>query len=96
MVERRPFLTFLSHAVLILGVLVVAFPLYLTFVASTQTSQAIVQTPMPLLPGGHLIENYTAAWNGTGGGSGSKAPVGQMMMVSLVTALVISLAQLLP
>ena len=48
----------LSYVVLVLGVLVVAFPLYLTFVASTQTSQAIVQSPMPLLPGGHLIENY--------------------------------------
>jgi sn-glycerol 3-phosphate transport system permease protein len=94
MVERRPILTLLSHAVLILGVLVVAFPLYLTFVASTQTAQAIVQTPMPLLPGGHLIENYTAAWNGTGGGSGSKAPVGQMMMVSLVSALIISLGKI--
>jgi len=94
MVERRPFLTFLSHAVLVLGVLVVAFPLYLTFIASTQTSQAIVQTPMPLLPGGHFIENYTAAWNGTGGGSGSKAPVGQMMVVSLVTALVIAFGKI--
>lgn len=94
MVERRPFLTFLSHAVLVLGVLVVAFPLYLTFIASTQTAQAIVQTPMPLLPGGHFIENYTAAWNGTGGGSGSKAPVGQMMVVSLVTALVIAIGKI--
>ena len=94
MVERQPFLTVLSHAVLILGVLVVAFPLYLTFVASTQTAQAIVQTPMQLLPGGHLIENYTSAWNGTGGGSGSKAPVGQMMVVSLITALVISLGKI--
>jgi len=75
-------------------VLVVAFPLYLTFVASTQTSQAIVQSPMPLLPGGHFLENYTAAWNGTGGGSGSKAPVGQMMMVSLISALVISLGKI--
>ena len=85
MVERRPWLKVLSYAVLVIGVLVVAFPLYLTFVASTQTSQAIVQSPMPLLPGGHLIENYTAAWNGTGGGSGSKAPVGQMMTVSLIS-----------
>ena len=84
MVERRPLLTFLSHFVLILGVLVVAFPLYLTFVASTQTAQAIVQTPMPLLPGAYLIENYTTAWNGTGGGSGSKTPVGHMMLVSLI------------
>ena len=94
MVERRPWLMVLSYAVLVLGVLVVAFPLYLTFVASTQTSQAIVQSPMPLLPGGHLIENYTAAWNGTGGGSGSKAPVGQMMTVSLISALVIAIGKI--
>jgi len=94
MVERRPFLTFLTHAVLVLGVLVVAFPLYLTIIASTQTSQDIVQTPMPLLPGGHMLENYLAAWNGTGGGSGGKAPVGQMMIVSLVTALVIAIGKI--
>ena len=94
MVERRPLLTALSHVVLILGVLVVAFPLYLTFVASTHTASAIVQAPMPLLPGAHLIENYGAAWNGTGGGSGSKAPVGQMMVVSLITALIIALGKI--
>jgi len=94
MVERRPLLTFLSHAVLLLGVLVVAFPLYLTFVASTQTAQAIVQTPMPLLPGGHLIENYTMALQGTGGVSGSNAPVARMMMVSLISALIISIGKI--
>jgi sn-glycerol 3-phosphate transport system permease protein len=32
---------------------------------------------MPLLPGSHMVENYTAAWAGTGGGNGSKAPVGR-------------------
>jgi len=93
MVERRPLLAVLSHVVLILGVLVVAFPLYMTFVASTQTVDEIIHPPMTLWPGSHLIENYTAAWNGTGGGNGSKAPVGQMMVVSLITALVISLGK---
>ena len=94
MVDRRPWLDALAHAVLIMGVLAVAFPLYLTFVASTQTSQAIVQSPMPLLPGSHLVENYTTAWNGTGGGSGSKTPVGQMMLVSLVSALIIAVGKI--
>jgi sn-glycerol 3-phosphate transport system permease protein len=94
MVDRRPWLDALAHAVLIIGVLAVAFPLYLTFVASTQTSQAIVQSPMPLLPGSHLVENYTTAWNGTGGGSGSKTPVGQMMLVSLVSALIIAIGKI--
>ena len=94
MVERRPWMKLLSHAVLITGVLVVAFPLYLTFVASTQTAQAIVQAPMPLLPGSQLLENYAAAWNGTGGGSGSKAPVGHMMLVSLISALMIAIGKI--
>jgi sn-glycerol 3-phosphate transport system permease protein len=94
MVERRPWLSALSHAVLIIGVLIVAFPLYLTFVASTHTVDAIIKAPMPLWPGSHMVENYTAAWNGTGGGNGSKAPVGQMMMVSMVSALIIALGKI--
>jgi sn-glycerol 3-phosphate transport system permease protein len=61
MIERRPVLSAISHLVLILGVLIVAFPLYITFVASTHTAEAIVQAPMPLLPGSHLWENYSAA-----------------------------------
>ena len=94
MIERRPGLTAFSHAVLILGVLVIAFPLYLTFVASTQTAEAIVHAPMPMLPGDQLIENYTAALKGTGMGAASNAPVGQMMLVSLITALVIAIGKI--
>jgi sn-glycerol 3-phosphate transport system permease protein len=94
MVERRPLLNAFSHLILVLGVVIVAFPLYLTFVASTHTPSDIVQAPMPLLPGAHMIENYTAAWNGTGGGNGSKAPVGQMMTVSLVSALIIAIGKI--
>ncbi|MBP8183648.1 MAG: sn-glycerol-3-phosphate ABC transporter permease UgpE [Rhodoferax sp.] len=94
MVERRPWLTAFSHLVLIVGVLIVAFPVYITFVASTQTSDAIVQSPMPMLPGAHLIENYTTALTGTRAGSGSHASVSRMMTVSLITALVISLGKI--
>jgi sn-glycerol 3-phosphate transport system permease protein len=94
MVERRPWLAFLSHAVMLLGVLVVAFPVYITFVASTHTAQEIVQTPMPLLPGGQLVHNYLAALTGSEKGPGSGAPVGRMMWVSLVTALVISIGKI--
>jgi len=94
MVERRPWLNVLSHLILIVGVLVVAFPVYITFVASTHTADAVVQTPMPLLPGSHLIDNYATALAGERLGSGSKAAVGRMMVVSLVTALVISLGKI--
>jgi len=94
MVERRATLGILAHAVMILGMLIVAFPLYLAFVASTHTSQEIVQAPMPMLPGGHFWENYVAALTGHGGGAGSNAPVGRMMWVSLVTALVITFGKI--
>ena len=94
MVERNPWLRVLSHAVLILGVFVVAFPLYVTFVASTQTASEILQAPMSMWPGSHLIENYTAALQGTGMGAASNAPVGRMMMVSLITALVIAIGKI--
>jgi sn-glycerol 3-phosphate transport system permease protein len=94
MVERRPWLAFLSHAVMLLGVLVVAFPVYITFVASTHTAQEIVQTPMPLLPGNQFVHNYLAALTGSEKGPGSGAPVGRMMWVSLVTALVISIGKI--
>ncbi|WP_372828418.1 sn-glycerol-3-phosphate ABC transporter permease UgpE [Polaromonas sp.] len=94
MVERSPLLRVLSHCVLIVGVFIVAFPLYVTFVASTQTADEILQAPMSMLPGSHLIENYTAALKGTGAGAASNAPVGRMMMVSLITALVISIGKI--
>jgi len=94
MIEKRPALTLLSHLVLILGVLIVAFPIYIAFVASTHTAQAIVQAPMPLLPGDHLLENYQAALSGHNSGSGSTAPVGRMMLVSLVSALTIAIAKI--
>jgi sn-glycerol 3-phosphate transport system permease protein len=94
MVERRPWLDFLSHAILIIGVLIIAFPIYITFVASTHTVDAVVQVPMPLLPGTHMIENYTVALSGDRQGSGSHASVGRMMVVSLVTALVIAVGKI--
>ncbi|MDR3452894.1 MAG: sn-glycerol-3-phosphate ABC transporter permease UgpE [Rhodoferax sp.] len=94
MVERGRALGIIAHLVLILGVIVVAFPVYITFVASTHTTAEVLQAPMPLLPGSHLIENYTAALMGTGNSQGSNAAVGRMMYVSLVTALVIAIGKI--
>jgi sn-glycerol 3-phosphate transport system permease protein len=93
MVERRPVLTVLTHLVLWLGIALVAFPLYLAFVASTHTRDAVLQVPMPLWPGGHLAENYLAALTGTQT-QGAQVAVGRMMWVSLVTALVIALGKI--
>ncbi len=93
MIDRNPWLNALSHAVLILGVLIVAFPLYLALVASTHTADAIVQSPMPLLPGTHLWDNYQAALFGSGK-LGSNTNVVHMMWVSFVVAMVITVGKI--
>jgi sn-glycerol 3-phosphate transport system permease protein len=93
MVENRPWLTFMSHAVLICGVLLVAFPLYITFVASTLTLEEILQVPMPLVPGTHLWENYSQVLT-AGSQRGAAAPVWRMMFNSLVMALVIAFGKI--
>ena len=93
MVDRNPWLNIFSHAVLIFGVAIVAFPLYLAFVASTHTADAIVQSPMPLLPGAHLWENYKEALIGSGK-LGSNTNVVHMMWVSFVVAMIITVGKI--
>ena len=93
MVDRSRWLTVLSHTVMLLGVLVVAFPLYLALIASTHTADAIVQVPMPLLPGSNMWETYKAALFGDGK-LGSNTTVAHMMWVSFVTAMVITVGKI--
>ncbi|MDR7377344.1 sn-glycerol 3-phosphate transport system permease protein [Rhodoferax ferrireducens] len=94
MVERRSFAGMLAHVILILGVIIVAFPVYITFVASTHTASEMVQMPIPMLPGSHFVDNYVAALKGGTGSGGSSASVGRMMVVSLVTALTIAIGKI--
>src|SRR5579885_499891 len=93
MVENRPWLNVFSHLLLILGVLVVAFPLYVTFVASTLTFDQIVQVPMPLLPGGELWNNYSQVLV-AGSTKASSAPVATMLKNSLIMALAIAIGKI--
>ena len=93
MVERRATLGILAHVVMVLGVLLVAFPIYLAFVASTHQPQDIVQSPMPLWPGSHMWETYRTALFGGGDGA-ERPPVARMMMVSFITAMVIALGKI--
>ena len=96
MIERRPGLTLLSHLVLLLGVLIVAFPVYITLVASTQSSTEIAQSiPMSLVPGSNMIETYRVALFGGETAAGSHiAPAWPMMWVSLISALVITIGKI--
>jgi sn-glycerol 3-phosphate transport system permease protein len=93
MVENRPWMTAFYYVVLTLGVLIVAFPLYITFIASTLTMEQVLQAPMPLLPGDQFLNNYTRVLT-AGSTRGSAAPVGQMMINSLVMAIVIAVGKI--
>ena len=93
MVENRPVRDFLAHAVLIGGVALVAFPLWVTFVASTLTFDQIVSVPMPLWPGDQFLHNYTQVLT-AGSEKGSSAPVSTMLLNSLIMALSIALGKI--
>ncbi len=92
MIENRPLLTFISHVVLAIGVAIVALPVYVTFIASTHTASEVLDAPMSMLPGGHLLENYTTVLAHGAGESGAGA--GRMMVNSLISALVIAFGKI--
>ena len=89
MVEKRGIGYWLTHLGLIVGVLFIFFPIWLAFVASTVTQTEIVSPPMPLLPGGHFVENYSRALT-----AGVNVPVAQMMVNSMVMALGIAFGKI--
>jgi sn-glycerol 3-phosphate transport system permease protein len=94
MVENRPWITWLSHFVLIVGVAIIAFPVWMTFVASTHDQATMLRSPVPLLPGPHLIENYrTVLSEGYNQGSGG-IPITNTLLNSLVMALGVAIGKI--
>ncbi len=89
MVERRGTSYWMIHAGLILGVLLIFFPIWLAFVASTVTQSDIIRPPIPLVPGEHFWENYRQALV-----SGVNAPVARMLLNSAVMALGIAFGKI--
>ncbi|MGL4438604.1 MAG: sn-glycerol-3-phosphate ABC transporter permease UgpE [Bosea sp. (in: a-proteobacteria)] len=93
MVENRTFGDRLAYFVLSLGVLIVAFPVYLTFVASTWDASTIINGQMPLYPGPFFAENYyRTLFIGTSGTT--REPVINMMINSFVMAMAIAVGKI--
>ena len=90
MVEKRGLGIWLSHAIMVLGVLIVFFPIWLAFVASTVTQPEIVSPPMPLLPGDQFFINYKKALL-----AGVNVPVGTMLTNSLIMAIGIAIGKII-
>ena len=93
MVDRRSGPDWLAHGVIWAGILVLAFPVYLTFIASTHEASTIANGQMPLVPGDRFLETY---WQTifVGPTRTSRMPVGAMMVNTLVMALVISIGKI--
>ncbi len=94
MIENRPLLTVFSHIVMLLGILMVAFPIWITFVAATHEPLRMTQAPLPLLPGGHFWENFRDTLFGQGLSGTETAPVWRMLLNSLVMALGIAIGKI--
>ncbi|CAI1053081.1 Inner membrane ABC transporter permease protein ycjP [Serratia liquefaciens] len=92
MIENRRGLDIFSHVMLIIGVLVVLFPLYVAFVAATLDDKQVFQVPMTLIPGGHLWENISNIWQG--GVGNLKVPFSLLLLNSVVMALAITFGKI--
>jgi len=93
MVERQSWFTFWAHVTLLLGVAVIAFPLYITLIASTHELPTLLQGRMPLTPGDQAWANYSSVL-AEGMSLSGAPPVTLMLLNTLVMALGISLGKI--
>ena len=93
MVEDRRLGDAIAYVILTIGVLIVAFPVWLTFVASTWDAATVINGQMPLYPGPYFLENYNRIlFIGTSGTT--REPVIGMMFNSFVMAMTIALGKI--
>ncbi|MDR6357616.1 ABC-type glycerol-3-phosphate transport system permease component [Pseudomonas psychrotolerans] len=92
MIENRRALTLFSHLMLILGIGVILFPLYVAVVAATLDDRAVFAAPMTLVPGRHLWDNLSLIW--TQGVGNNTAPFWRLLLNSFLMALGITLGKL--
>jgi len=93
MVEDRRLGDAIAYVILTIGVLICAFPVWLTFVASTWDNATIINGQLPLYPGPHFLDNYyRILFVGTSGST--REPVASMMLNSFVMAMTIALGKI--
>ena len=90
MIENRPITTFVSHSVLIIGVALIVFPIWVMIVASTHDALRLTQVPLPLLPGDQLWINMKILFSPREFG----APLYMTLLNSLIMALLIAFGKI--
>jgi sn-glycerol 3-phosphate transport system permease protein len=93
MIENRPLLKLTAHLVLIAGVALVAFPVYLAIIASTHGPNDFMSGVIPLLPVPHAVENYRQVL-ASGVSTSGIPPISLMMTNSLIMALTIAIGKI--
>ena len=93
MIENRRGFDLFCHAVLIVGVVLVVFPVYIAFCAATMSEAEVFRVPISLVPSTHLFENVVNIW--THGSGNAASPFGRMLLNSLVMALAIAAGKIL-
>ena len=93
MVERRPVFDAIAHLTLVLGVVIVALPIWIVLVTSTQRMEDVLSAPIPMWFGDRALENYTAVL-GVGVQGSHTGPVARMMLNSLIMALAIAIGKI--
>jgi sn-glycerol 3-phosphate transport system permease protein len=94
MVESRRHRNLVAYLVLAIGVLIVAFPVYVAVIASTHDGPTVINGNMPLTPGSQTLENYQRTIL-VGTARTTREPVGSMMFNSFVMALGIAIGKIL-
>jgi hypothetical protein len=92
MIENRKGFDLFCHAVLLAGVVVIVFPVYVAFCAATMNAQEVFTIPLSLVPSTHLLENVAYIWSH--GSGGTTAPFGRLLVNSFVMALGIAVGKI--
>ena len=95
MIEKRPVLDFITHLVLIVGIIIIALPIWVMFVGATHDGLRMLQVPLPLLPGDQFLVNLNQTLLGSGLEGTNTAPVWKMLLNSLIMALSIAIGKIL-
>ena len=76
----------MAHAILVVAVAMIAFPLYYAFVISTQTLDQVTSLPPKLLPSTNLVQNYADAW--------TRAHMGRLLLNSAIVAVAVAVGKI--
>ncbi len=83
-----------THLILLTGVAIFAFPVYLAVIGSTSDLGTVSRGELGLTPGPYLVRNYGQTWSTGSGERISGTPVRRMMTNSLIMAVTIAIGKI--